>query len=254
MMLKVVYLTATFFATSLGFPVQFTASDCGSGEYKSSDVIPAIPKTGETFEVTNHFSFDRDVSEVQADIKVTALGALTLKQTTFSLCGKLTSYGVYLGLMKVADINVFGLDCPLTKGFTSVKYDIKLASILPPILGTSSFHFTAKDQAGADLFCLQATLGVEALAGKLSDQSMKAPLFTLDANGALAEVKCGKTDCGEGMHCCSPCPPYCPPEFHQPDFCVPESHPCPMGIMALASNSNSTTVPKQFLAAQTMVV
>jgi hypothetical protein len=126
-------LTASLFAASFGMPVHFSAKDCGasSGHYQSSAVVPARPKTGEVFKVTNHFSFDEDITGGSFDVKVHALGGIQLKHATGPLCGSDTSYDVYLALVKVASVTIYGSQCPLAKGPASIKYDIKLSPILP---------------------------------------------------------------------------------------------------------------------------
>merc|ERR1712232_1032294 len=102
-----------------------------------------------------------DVSGGQFDVKVTALGGIPLKHQTGPLCGFDTSYDVYLAVVKVATVTVYGSKCPIAAGPADIVYDIKLASILPPALGSASFHFTAKDQKGTDIICLQAHLGIQ---------------------------------------------------------------------------------------------
>merc|ERR1711959_172538 len=148
--------------STLGMPVGFSAKDCGasSGPSQSSEAVPATPKTGEIFKVTNHFSFDEDISGGSFDVKVHALGALQLKHATGPLCGSDTSYDVYLGLVKVASVTVYGSQCPIAKGPASMSYDVKLSPILPPALGDASFHLTAKDQKGTDIVCVQANLAI----------------------------------------------------------------------------------------------
>merc|ERR1712139_630253 len=138
-----------------------SAKDCGASTYQSSDVVPAQPKTGEIFKVTNHFSFSDDLSGGSFDVKVHALGALQLKHQTGPLCCSDTSYDVYLGLVKVASVTVYGSNCPIAEGPASIAYDIKLASILPPAFGNANFHFTAKDQKGSDILCVQANLAIQ---------------------------------------------------------------------------------------------
>merc|ERR1711943_157863 len=155
-------LTFAQFAPSFGMPVHFSARDCGasSGHYQSSAVVPARPKTGEVFKVTNHFSFDEDISGGSFDVKVHALGGIQLKHATGPLCGSDRSYDVYLGLVKVASVTIYGSQCPIVKGPASIQYDIKLSPILPPALGDASFHLTAKDQKGTDIACVQALLAI----------------------------------------------------------------------------------------------
>jgi len=161
---KILNATAALWnaSSSFGMPVHFSAKDCGasSGHYQSSAVVPARPKTGEVFKVTNHFSFDEDITGGSFDVKVHALGGIQLKHATGPLCGSDTSYDVYLGLVKVASVTVYGSQCPIAKGPASIQYDIKLSPILPPALGDASFHLTAKDQKGTDIACVQALLAI----------------------------------------------------------------------------------------------
>merc|ERR1719420_717539 len=166
MKLVAAYVAVVLFAPCLCMPVKFTAKDCGGGKYQSSDVVPSQPHTGQVFKVTNHFAFDEDVSGGQFDVKVTALGGIPLKHQTGPLCGFDTSYDVYLTVVKVATVTIYGSQCPMAKGPADISYDIKLASILPPALGNAAFHLTAKDQKGADILCVQAHLGIQ-----LEDQS-----------------------------------------------------------------------------------
>merc|ERR1712193_364220 len=133
-------------------PVKFTAKDCGGGKYQSSDVVPSQPHTGQVF-------------------KVTALGGIPLKHQTGPLCGFDTSYDVYLAVVKVASVTIYGSQCPIAKGTAGISYDIKLASILPPALGNAAFHLAAKDQKGSDLLCVQAHLGIQVEAGSVEDRS-----------------------------------------------------------------------------------
>lgn len=144
-----------------GLPVKFTAEDCGGGHYRSFDVLPLHPRTGETFKVTNYFQFDADVFGGQFDVKVTALGGIPLKHQTGPLCGADTTYDVHLALVKVATVTVHGSQCPLQR-IAGIHYDIKLASILPPALGNAAFHFSAKNEKGADILCVKAHLMINA--------------------------------------------------------------------------------------------
>jgi len=159
-------------APLFGMPVQFSANDCGSGHYQSFNLMPAQIKTGEIFKVTNHFSFDEDISGGSFDVKVHALGALQLKHQTGPLCGSDTSYDVYLGPLKVASVTVYGSQCPIAKGPASMSYDVKLSPILPPYLGDASFHFSAKDQNGRDIFCVQAKLAIQLESAEKTSQAM----------------------------------------------------------------------------------
>jgi len=169
---------AIFLSPCLCFPVRLSAKDCGvsAGHYQSFDgfdVVPSTPKTGEVFQVTNHFTFDANVSGGEIALKVThtALGVFPLllrndgiccySHGTGPLCGTDTFYEVLFHDVKVATVTIYGLACPLTKGSVDIKYDIKLVSILPPVLGDAVFHLTAKDQKGTDILCVQATLGIQ---------------------------------------------------------------------------------------------
>jgi len=105
-------------------------------------------------------SLDSSVSGGQFEVTVTALGGITLKHERGPVCGQDTSFGVYVGLVKVASVTYYGLACPLAAGPVDVHYDIKLSTILPPMLGSASFKIASKDQAGADLMCVQAHLGI----------------------------------------------------------------------------------------------
>merc|ERR1719421_722240 len=119
-----------------------------------SYTVPAQPRTGQTFKVTSSFDVAEDVFGGQFDVLVTALGGVRLKHQTGPLCGFDTSYDVYLAVVKVASVTIYGSQCPIAKGTAGISYDIKLASILPPALGNAAFHLTAKDQTGTDLLCV----------------------------------------------------------------------------------------------------
>jgi len=167
---------STLFALSFSAPVKFSAEDCGAsaGHYQSFDVVPSKPHTGQVFKVTNHFSFDEDISGGQFDVKVAALGGIPLKHQTGPLCGSDTSYDVHLAFVKVATVTVYGSECPIAKGPADIKYDIKLAAILPPALGDASFHLTAKDQKGTDILCVKAHLAIQ-LEGDEAPDTMLQP-------------------------------------------------------------------------------
>jgi len=191
----------------LCFPVKFSAKDCGAsaGHYQSFDVVPSTPKTGEVFKVTNHFTLDGDVSGGTFDVKVTALGGIPLKHQTGPLCGIDTSYDVYLAVVKVATVTIYGSTCPMAKGPADIKYDIKLLSILPPALGNAAFHLSAKDQKGTDILCVQAKLGIQLednVDAETADSYMKAvemlsPSLLAAPNGiSLKHSDCG----GKGSH------------------------------------------------------
>jgi hypothetical protein len=194
-----------FFAPCSGFPVKFSAKDCGAsaGHYQSFDVAPSSPKTGEVFKVTNHFTFNEDVSGGQFDVKVTALGGIPLKHQTGPLCGIDTSYDVYLAVVKVATVTIYGSTCPMAKGPADITYDVKLLSILPPGLGDASFHLTAKDQKGTDIFCVQAKLGIQLeddAKTETADSFMKA-LMMSPISAASAGISLKHSDCGaKGSH------------------------------------------------------
>lgn len=180
-------LTSVLFAPSAAlFPVKFSAEDCGGGALISSDVVPATPQTGEVFTVTNNVTVDRDASEMIFDVKVKALGFLQLTDQTFSHCGTDHSYDVHLFLVKVASVTVYGAECPIAKGTMSVKYDVKLLNILPPVLGTSSFHLTAKDQTGAEIFCVQARLGIVAMDTRTRNED--SHVFSLGSQSNIAKI------------------------------------------------------------------
>merc|ERR1711904_103503 len=102
---------------------------------------------------------------------------------------------------------VYGSKCPIAAGPADVVYDIKLVSILPPALGSASFHFTAKDQKGTDIICLQAHLGIQVEDNMEADSDtfvkgdalkMLAPPVVVaaraDSNGL--PVKFSAKDCG----------------------------------------------------------
>jgi len=191
MMLFLVFLATALSAPSFAMPVKYTATDCGasSGHYQSSDVVPAQPHTGQVFKVTNHFTFDGDVSGGQFDVKVTALGGIPLKHQTGPLCGFDTSYDVYLTVVKVASVTVYGSQCPIAKGPADISYDIKLASILPPALGNAAFHLTAKDQKGTDIVCVKAHLGIVLENSTESKTGSNTDCSTMACN-ECAESKC----------------------------------------------------------------
>jgi len=202
---------AIFFAPCLCFPVKFSAKDCGAsaGHYQSFDVVPATPKTGEVFKVTNHFSFNEDVSGGQFDVKVTALGGIPLKHQTGPLCGIDTSYDVYLAVVKVATVTIYGSTCPMAKGPADLSYDIKLSSILPPGLGDAAFHLTAKDQKGTDIMCVQAHLGIqlednaeaEAEPAESFMKALEMVMLSPPVSAASAGISLKHSDCGgKGTH------------------------------------------------------
>merc|ERR1719487_1215068 len=149
-----------------GAPVKFTAKDCrGSStiaHLRSFSSVPDRPQTGELFKVTNSMTLDSSVSGGEFEVTVTALGGVKLKHASGPVCGQDTSFGVYIGLVKVASVTYYGLACPLAAGPIEVKYDIKLSTILPPMFGSSSFEISSKDQTGRDLMCVQAHLGINA--------------------------------------------------------------------------------------------
>jgi len=153
--------------TSLeGAPIRYTAKDCGgaSGHLQTSNLVPAKPKTGEVFHATNNFNFDKNVSAGFWDVEVYALGNLKLEHAMGPVCGSNKTFEVRLLAVKVATVTVYGLaNCPVAKGPASASYDITLASILPPALGNAHFRFTAKDEEGADLVCVDVNLAINLL-------------------------------------------------------------------------------------------
>jgi len=66
-----------------------------------------------------------------------------------------------LALVKVAEVTIYGMECPIAKGPADLKYDIKLSSILPPALGDANFHFAANDAMGNEVACIQAKLSIQ---------------------------------------------------------------------------------------------
>jgi hypothetical protein len=197
------------FAPCSCFPVKFSAKDCGAsaGHYQSFDVAPSTPKTGEVFKVTNHFSFDEDVSGGQFDVKVSALGGIPLKHQTGPLCGIDTSYDVYLAVVKVASVTIYGSTCPMAKGPADITYDVKLLSILPPGLGDAAFHLTAKDQKGRDILCVQAHLGIQLenednAEAEMADNVMEAlKMLSPPVSSSARSISLKHSDCGgKGSH------------------------------------------------------
>merc|ERR1712070_1132232 len=122
--------------------------------------VPAEPHTGEAFKVTNSMSLDGSLTGGEFEATVTALGGIPLKHASGPVCGQDTSFGVFIGLVKVASVTYYGLPCPVAAGPLDVHYDIKLSTILPPVFGSASFKISSKDQAGEDLMCVQAHLGI----------------------------------------------------------------------------------------------
>jgi len=196
-----------FFAPCSCFPIKFSAKDCGAsaGHYQSFDVAPSAPKTGEVFKVTNHFTFNEDVSGGQFDVKVTALGGIPLKHQTGPLCGIDTSYDVYLAVVKVATVTIYGSTCPMAKGPADISYDIKMLSILPPGLGDAAFHLTAKDQKGTDILCVQAHLGIQLednAEAEMADSVMEAlKMLSPPVSASARGISLKHSDCGaKGVH------------------------------------------------------
>jgi len=195
------------FAPCSCFPIKFSAKDCGAsaGHYQSFDVAPSSPKTGEVFKVTNHFTFNEDVSGGQFDVKVTALGGIPLKHQTGPLCGIDTSYDVYLAVVKVATVTIYGSTCPMAKGPADISYDIKMLSILPPGLGDAAFHLTAKDQKGTDILCVQAHLGIQLednAEAEMADSVMEAlKMLSPPVSASARGISLKHSDCGaKGVH------------------------------------------------------
>jgi hypothetical protein len=214
MMRVVACLAAALSLPSFAMPVKFTATDCGasSGHYQSSDVVPAQPHTGQVFKVTNHFTFDEDVTGGQFDVKVTALGGIPLKRQTGPLCGFDTSYDVHLAVVKVASVTVYGSQCPIAKGPADIKYDVKISSILPPVLGNSAFHLTAKNQKGTDIACVQAKLGIA-----LEDGVDTATESSAGSNVAIAEMDKQVAQVAQGLNL---------PTIVPPGKCIPDMRSC----------------------------
>merc|ERR1712178_666356 len=154
--------------------------------------------------VTNHFTLDGDVSGGQFGVKVTALGGIPLKHQTGPLCGIDTSYDVYLAVVKVATVTIYGSTCPMAKGPADISYDIKMLSILPPGLGDAAFHLTAKDQKGTDIFCVQAHLGIQLednAEAEMADSVMEALKMLSPVSVASSGISLKHSDCGaKGVH------------------------------------------------------
>jgi hypothetical protein len=91
----------------------------------------------------------------------------------------------------------------MAKGPADITYDVKLLSILPPGLGDASFHLTAKDQKGTDIFCVQAKLGIQLeddAKTETADSFMKA-LMMSPISAASAGISLKHSDCGaKGSH------------------------------------------------------
>jgi hypothetical protein len=126
-------------------------------------------------------------------VKVTALGGIPLKHQTGPLCGFDTSYDVYLAVVKVASVTIYGSQCPIAKGPADIKYDVKIASILPPVLGNSAFHLTAKNQQGTDIVCVQAKLEIvlEDRDDTATDSSVISKVARAEVDTPVAQVAAG---------------------------------------------------------------
>lgn len=144
-----------------GTPVHFEAADClqsAQGHLQSSSTFPKYPHTGQVFKVTHHYVFDHPVTAGEFQVKVHWYG-VPLKHATGPLCGKDTSYDVYMGLLKVASVHIFGLPCPILRN-AKIEYNVMLARWLPPFYGDSGFHLTAVDQDFRSIACVRAKLGI----------------------------------------------------------------------------------------------
>jgi hypothetical protein len=185
--------------------------------------------------VTNHFAFDEDVTGGQFAVKVAALGGIPLKHQTGPLCGIDTSYDVYLAVVKVATVTIYGSTCPIARGPADVKYDIKLLSILPPVLGDASFHLTAKDQKGTDIFCVQAKLGIQLednVDAETADTYMKAVEMLANSNNAAEMIGTNPTHYGDPKTGCESDEQATRVQGFSGDFCSPTDVPgqCPTDV------------------------
>jgi len=90
---------------------------------------------------------------------------LPLRHETGPLCGTDTLFPVYLGPLKVADVNFHGMPCQSQNlvGAVQVHYSVKLAQWLPPGVGNSAFKMMAQSTNGDKLFCLKVKIAIDLL-------------------------------------------------------------------------------------------
>jgi len=142
-------------------PVRYIAEDCGDasthGKFLPPTVTnPSSPHTGDVVYVTHRFNFDTPIHDGQFTSAVSWKG-LPLRHETGPLCGTDTLFPVYLGPLKVADVNFHGMPCQSQNlvGAVQVHYSVKLAQWLPPGVGNSAFKMMAQSTNGDKLFCLK---------------------------------------------------------------------------------------------------
>jgi hypothetical protein len=150
-------------------PVRYTAEDCGDasthGKFLPPTVTnPSSPHTGDVVYVTHRFNFDTPIHDGQFTSAVSWKG-LPLRHETGPLCGTDTLFPVYLGPLKVADVNFHGMPCQSQNlvGAVQVHYSVKLAQWLPPGVGNSAFKMMAQSTNGDKLFCLKVKIAIDLL-------------------------------------------------------------------------------------------
>jgi len=157
-------------------PVRYTAEDCGDasthGKFLPPTVTnPSSPHTGDVVYVTHRFNFDTPIHDGQFTSAVSWKG-LPLRHETGPLCGTDTLFPVYLGPLKVADVNFHGMPCQSQNlvGAVPVHYSVKIAdwgsdeTILGEVLMAGeqfAFKMMAQSTNGDKLFCLKMKIAID---------------------------------------------------------------------------------------------
>merc|ERR1712072_514617 len=156
-------LAIVLLSSAFALPVRFRPEDCGSshGRFQQMTTQPLKPHTGRKIHVMNKYNFDEPINDGTFVVTVTGLGVLPLKRQTGPMCGRDTTFGVHLGLMKVAEVTFKGLNCLLPRqGEVEVHYTIRLARILPPAFGDATFKVAIAGQSGQQATCLKVGIHV----------------------------------------------------------------------------------------------
>merc|ERR1712039_330357 len=142
---RVSYLACVILSWAFAAPVNFKSEDCGAStthaHLKSLTTYPQRPSTGEPIHLTAHMTVDEDITGGLFEVQITA-GGYKRKLQVGSVCNHNLTFPVYWTALKVADVAVYGLPCPISKprATAPVNFDIKLAKINVP--GFSDFVFT----------------------------------------------------------------------------------------------------------------
>jgi len=134
-----------------------TWSDCGNGAHATvKSLTPTSMELGATTTMTGVGAVDETVTGGTFTMSVRAGGGMVHQTFNGKVCEpaqfKIKALGMTMG-----NLSWEGINCPLAAGPSDVKMSVRLSSMIPRGMASSTIKLQAKDQNGAELICLEVS-------------------------------------------------------------------------------------------------